>query len=187
MNLVGRVLSFSILAVVVMVIDSPLNSSALKGATTELRSHWKVCRVTSFTAFKFRSWSPKKKKDNKILSILRSNALTYSHMFRFVDRSILRVLWHVRIMSVEVCSMSADSGSCSASHRRWAFDVETRVCKEFVYGGCEGNRNRFSTQEDCLKSCLPAFPTAFNTGTCDLLCVFPWLNAFFIVFVWKIY
>lgn len=65
---------------------------------------------------------------------------------------------------VEVCSMPVDSGSCSASHRRWVFDVETRECQEFIYGGCSGNRNRFNSQEDCLKSCLPAFPTTFHTG-----------------------
>ncbi|UYV83287.1 WFIKKN2 [Cordylochernes scorpioides] len=28
------------------------------------------------------------------------------------------------------------------------------VCKSFIYGGCEGNKNNFETKEECEEACL---------------------------------
>ena len=33
------------------------------------------------------------------------------------------------------------------------FDVATRSCSSFLYGGCKGNENKFSTLEDCESAC----------------------------------
>jgi len=37
------------------------------------------------------------------------------------------------------------------------FDNFEKRCTPFYYGGCEGNRNRFDSQEDCKKSCPAEF------------------------------
>lgn len=49
------------------------------------------------------------------------------------------------------CEEPFDTGPCDAAVPVYAFvDGE---CKAEVYGGCEGNDNRFSTLEECLSSC----------------------------------
>ncbi len=35
----------------------------------------------------------------------------------------------------------------------YAYDNETDSCNQFIYGGCQGNGNRFSTEEECMTSC----------------------------------
>jgi hypothetical protein len=35
----------------------------------------------------------------------------------------------------------------------YAYDNETDSCNQFIYGGCQGNGNRFSTKEECMTSC----------------------------------
>ncbi len=54
----------------------------------------------------------------------------------------------------DVCSLDADIGPCVGRFRKWHFDRTTRVCKEFTFGGCEGNGNRFSAKEECETVCV---------------------------------
>lgn len=43
---------------------------------------------------------------------------------------------------------------CMAFFPSWSFDKKDGACKRFIYGGCGGNSNRFSTKEECEKKCL---------------------------------
>ncbi|KJH53603.1 Kunitz/Bovine pancreatic trypsin inhibitor domain protein [Dictyocaulus viviparus] len=36
---------------------------------------------------------------------------------------------------------------------KWFWDNVDESCKEFHYGGCMGNKNRFNTKHECLKQC----------------------------------
>lgn len=57
------------------------------------------------------------------------------------------------------CAMKADDGPCKAMIRSYFFNMYTHQCEEFIYGGCEGNENRFDTLEECKKTCIPGrFP-----------------------------
>ena len=47
-----------------------------------------------------------------------------------------------------------DSGPCSYSLQRWHYDSTVGYCRPFHYGGCEGNRNRFQTNELCREECV---------------------------------
>jgi len=33
------------------------------------------------------------------------------------------------------------------------YNTETGQCEEFIYGGCEGNANRYETVEECQQAC----------------------------------
>ncbi|NWV44021.1 TFPI1 inhibitor, partial [Grantiella picta] len=52
------------------------------------------------------------------------------------------------------CAMKADDGPCKAIHIRYFFNIKTRKCEEFEYGGCHGNENNFLTLEECQKMCV---------------------------------
>ncbi|XP_075766807.1 uncharacterized protein LOC102446965 [Pelodiscus sinensis] len=55
-----------------------------------------------------------------------------------------------------VCLEDQDVGPCHSFTLKWFFDkTEPAHCSRFWYGGCEGNRNRFETQELCESLCLP--------------------------------
>ena len=72
--------------------------------------------------------------------------------------------------------MSQDIGPCKGRFTKWSFDTQVGKCKEFTFGGCEGNGNRcrkiiaginrrphsslhtsvfrFSSQEECETVCV---------------------------------
>uniref|UniRef100_A0A131YNU7 Tissue factor pathway inhibitor n=1 Tax=Rhipicephalus appendiculatus TaxID=34631 RepID=A0A131YNU7_RHIAP len=52
-----------------------------------------------------------------------------------------------------VCSLAADSGSCKGYNPKWMYDHKKDICWGFVYSGCGGNANRFSTCLECMKRC----------------------------------
>ena len=54
----------------------------------------------------------------------------------------------------DVCRMDKDIGPCVGRFRKWFYDKRRGNCQEFTFGGCEGNGNRFSSQEECESVCL---------------------------------
>ncbi|NXE97336.1 TFPI1 inhibitor, partial [Menura novaehollandiae] len=52
------------------------------------------------------------------------------------------------------CAMKADDGPCKAIHMRYYFNIQSRKCELFEYGGCHGNENNFLTLEECQKTCV---------------------------------
>ncbi|XP_062817002.1 BPTI/Kunitz domain-containing protein-like isoform X1 [Anolis carolinensis] len=53
----------------------------------------------------------------------------------------------------EVCTLQRDPGSCIASIPRYYFDFNSKRCRVFQYGGCEGNNNNFGSLSDCNHIC----------------------------------
>uniref|UniRef100_A0A8C8S6V7 BPTI/Kunitz inhibitor domain-containing protein n=1 Tax=Pelusios castaneus TaxID=367368 RepID=A0A8C8S6V7_9SAUR len=52
------------------------------------------------------------------------------------------------------CQLSPDSGPCKAWAPRLFYNSTSRQCELFIYGGCQGNRNRFEAEEECLQACV---------------------------------
>ncbi|XP_067405156.1 tissue factor pathway inhibitor isoform X2 [Emydura macquarii macquarii] len=53
-----------------------------------------------------------------------------------------------------ICALKADDGPCKARHIRYYFNIQTRQCEVFEYGGCKGNQNNFITLEECQETCV---------------------------------
>jgi hypothetical protein len=53
----------------------------------------------------------------------------------------------------DICFLPPDPGDCDGICPRWYFDPGTGECEEFVWGCCGGNRNSFTTREDCEFVC----------------------------------
>eukprot|EP00795_Rhopilema_esculentum_P016580 gene16580-8004_t len=58
-----------------------------------------------------------------------------------------------RLNPAKTCGLPSESGSCYGYFKRWYFDVKSRACKKFIYGGCEGNDNRFKSLGVCKQIC----------------------------------
>ncbi|XP_045845185.1 kunitz-type protease inhibitor 2 isoform X2 [Meles meles] len=53
----------------------------------------------------------------------------------------------------DFCRVPKKVGRCRASFPRWWYNVTDGSCQQFVYGGCDGNKNNYMTKEDCLEKC----------------------------------
>ncbi|XP_065775262.1 trophoblast Kunitz domain protein 1-like [Muntiacus reevesi] len=45
------------------------------------------------------------------------------------------------------------TGGCNTMMTRYSYNTQIGLCKQFVYGGCEGNESNFEKLEDCIKTC----------------------------------
>jgi hypothetical protein len=61
--------------------------------------------------------------------------------------------WEHVPVSVEFCKAPMEEGACDGENFRWFFNADTDMCQEFVYKGCNGNRNNYLTQENCETTC----------------------------------
>ena len=51
------------------------------------------------------------------------------------------------------CELPPDMGPCEAYSQQYFYNSTSKTCEEFVYGGCDGNKNRFSSLKECEKKC----------------------------------
>ncbi|XP_040977652.1 putative Kunitz-type serine protease inhibitor isoform X2 [Aquila chrysaetos chrysaetos] len=56
------------------------------------------------------------------------------------------------------------TGPCCASFLRWYYSPANRTCQRFIYGGCQGNKNNYQHEEECLKRCSPKPEDTGGTG-----------------------
>ncbi|XP_064464797.1 papilin-like isoform X6 [Ornithodoros turicata] len=68
--------------------------------------------------------------------------------------------WSPRSLTLEsdlekppTCSVPKDKGPCKGYFPRYYFDSAEGICKQFIYGGCQGNENNFETIEQCKQTC----------------------------------
>jgi len=69
------------------------------------------------------------------------------------------------------CNDPPETGMCRASFRKWYHDNGT--CREFTYGGCGGNNNKFPTRSTCERHCrVRTQQTRCSTRPCTKDCPF---------------
>ncbi|KAK7138963.1 hypothetical protein R3I93_016165 [Phoxinus phoxinus] len=52
------------------------------------------------------------------------------------------------------CRQGLDPGPCREYRVMWYYDPEANACAQFWYGGCQGNNNRFETEDICISDCV---------------------------------
>ncbi|XP_061722019.1 papilin isoform X2 [Cydia pomonella] len=55
----------------------------------------------------------------------------------------------------EQCQLPIEEGPCAGNFSRWGYNETTGRCEEFLWGGCEGNPNRFISEAACMLKCNP--------------------------------
>ena len=53
----------------------------------------------------------------------------------------------------DVCALANETGNCEAYIPSYYYDHEIGQCRQFIWGGCGGNKNRFSSREECEAQC----------------------------------
>jgi len=89
-----------------------------------------------------------------------------------------RVSWLQRIFrggqrEVDVCTLPPDAGPCRGALPRYYYSPEEGTCKAFLYGGCEGNVNRFASLELCTDRCGGGQTGRTATKTQQDVCALP--------------
>jgi hypothetical protein len=79
----------------------------------------------------------------QVIFLAKKTHSAYFSFFQFPDSSF----------SPSTCLLAPDTGFCQAYFMHWAYHADEGKCKEFVYGGCDGNGNRFMTEEQCMNAC----------------------------------
>lgn len=70
-----------------------------------------------------------------------------------------------RFIASVVCSEIVDPGPCKATILSYYYDHDINQCREFHFGGCYGNHNKFSTRVECEAICAPKG-----------MCIWAWLD-----------
>ncbi|KFP07889.1 Papilin, partial [Calypte anna] len=52
-----------------------------------------------------------------------------------------------------MCLLPSAHGPCANWTTRWYFVAVVGKCNRFWYGGCHGNKNSFSSEEECMRTC----------------------------------
>jgi hypothetical protein len=76
-----------------------------------------------------------------------------------------RSITYLYFRFAEVCGLGPDRGTCRNYTQKWFFDMSYGGCSRFWYGGCEGNDNRFDSQEECTTICMETEGTGMEMQT----------------------
>uniref|UniRef100_A0A8C0IFM7 BPTI/Kunitz inhibitor domain-containing protein n=1 Tax=Bubo bubo TaxID=30461 RepID=A0A8C0IFM7_BUBBB len=88
----------------------------------------------------------------RTFSILSFALFSEITMLRRVDLSFIKSVSYFPFP--DACGLAQDSGECENYVLKWYYDKEQKMCGQFWYGGCGGNKNRFETQEECGFLCI---------------------------------
>jgi hypothetical protein len=64
------------------------------------------------------------------------------------------------------CELEPDAGPCEAAIVRYYYDNNSQDCQTFIWGGCQGNSNRYSSYELCIEACGSTCQLPADQGPC---------------------
>ena len=74
---------------------------------------------------------------------------------RRLEPYFVKQAWNWQQLYDVLCTRNPHPGSCTQSLTRWFFYPTFGKCYAFLYGGCGGTTNRFRSERDCLRRCVP--------------------------------
>ena len=96
--------------------------------------------------WKERLFSSSLKKNQKNQTTQNEKAFSYT----FHD-----VFNHTRFVLSSVCRQPPMTGMCRGYIPSFHYNVTESGCRQFIFGGCGGNQNRFESEEECMSFCAP--------------------------------
>ena len=69
----------------------------------------------------------------------------------YLHRLWIRII--ISLFITDICTLQPETGPCRASIPRYFYNITSGKCEEFIYGGCGGNDNRFTTAAECAAQC----------------------------------
>ncbi|XP_026333478.1 kunitz-type U19-barytoxin-Tl1a-like [Hyposmocoma kahamanoa] len=89
-----------------------------------------------------------------ILVIYFINLCTsWLHLNTISSIYVKRVVTESSILK-KTCLLIPETGPCRAGIRMYYFDPAKKNCSQFLWGGCQGNGNRYKTLQECTDTCL---------------------------------
>lgn len=96
-------------------------------------------------------------------SMLASSGICWSNWASYLANKILlfycnlffltsSFIWST-VSGIDRCLEPMSEGFCSEYVLLWYFHQLSGECRPFVYGGCGGNQNRFSSRDECQSWC----------------------------------
>lgn len=68
-------------------------------------------------------------------------------------RNQLRCNFFLAPHDLTLCYQRVETGNCNESIPSYYFDPVEKKCSSFIYTGCDGNANRYNTEEQCERQC----------------------------------
>ncbi|GFO28193.1 kunitz/bovine pancreatic trypsin inhibitor domain protein [Plakobranchus ocellatus] len=67
----------------------------------------------------------------------------------------------------KICRLPSKTGPCKAAIPRFFYDAKSGDCRQFIYGGCDGNANNFGTISECRSACRCTLPLEVGDRSCN--------------------
>lgn len=93
--------------------------------------------------------------ENKCVSYVYGGCLGTKNLFHTLNecQSICDLPNMKTPKTLDVCGLPVVAGLCKAQKPRFGYNKDKKRCEMFLYGGCGGNGNRFSSVQDCVNTC----------------------------------
>lgn len=84
-------------------------------------------------------------------------------LFYSLSDALCLYIYQLCIFHLDPCSVQKEVGHCDKPEQKYFFSIQSQSCEEFMYNGCGGTPNRFSSQVECQTVCIekhePPIPT----------------------------
>lgn len=77
----------------------------------------------------------------------------YVHCQWLLDHAGETVIYKLTKLSRQTLRIYAYLNFCRAAFEQYYYNETLDQCVKFIYGGCDGNQNRFNTLGDCQEVC----------------------------------